>query len=82
MQVFFLGKMVVLGCVVCLCFCHDLIIDTCYSRSMQLNTFQCVVATDGEMTFAIFLYNKLDWSQGQNTSVARVGFYGIEAVFF
>jgi hypothetical protein len=49
---------------------------------MQLNTFQCVVATDGEMTFAIFLYNKLDWSQGQNTSVARVGFYGIEAVFF
>jgi hypothetical protein len=44
----------------------------------SLNTFQCVVATDGEMTFAIFLYNKLDWSQGQNTSVARVGFYGTE----
>ena len=50
---------------------------------MQLNTFQCVVATDGDMTFAIFLYNQLEWSQGQNSALARVGFYsGIEAVFF
>ena len=74
------GIIVVLGCVVCLCFCHDLIVD---SRSMQLNTFQCVVATDGDMTFAIFLYNQLEWSQGQNSAIARVGFYsGIEALFF
>ncbi|CAI8045170.1 Alpha-tectorin [Geodia barretti] len=42
---------------------------------MQVNTFQCVVATDGDMTFTIFLYDQLEWSQGQNSSVARVGFY-------
>jgi hypothetical protein len=44
-------------------------------QNNRLNTFQCVVATDGDMTFAIFLYNQLEWSQGQNSAIARVGFY-------
>ncbi|CAI8033291.1 Sushi, nidogen and EGF-like domain-containing protein 1, partial [Geodia barretti] len=37
-------------------------------KNDSLNTFQCVVATDGDMTFAIFLYNQLEWSQGQNSA--------------
>ena len=29
---------------------------------MQTNTFQCIIATDGTMTFSIFLYNKTEWT--------------------
>ena len=37
---------------------------------LQRNTFQCVITTDGTTSFAIFLYNKIEWTTGP----ARVGF--------
>jgi hypothetical protein len=49
------------------------------STGTNLNTFQCVTATDRVMTFAIFLYDKLQWSKADDTGFARVGFNnGIE----
>ena len=43
----------------------------------QLNTFQCVIATDGNRSYAIFLYNETEWAtpddRGLN-STAKVGF--------
>ena len=48
---------------------------------LQLNTFQCVIATDGSMSFAIFLYNETEWSTQNDpddpsleTSPAKIGF--------
>ena len=39
-----------------------------------MNTFQCVIATDGNTTFAIFLYNKIEWTTAIGTTPAKVGF--------
>ena len=41
---------------------------------LQLNTFQCVIATDGNTTFAIFLYNKIEWTTAFESTPAKVGF--------
>ena len=41
---------------------------------LQLNTFQCVIATDGNTTFAIFLYNKIEWTTAMGSTPAKVGF--------
>ena len=41
---------------------------------LQLNTFQCVIATDGDTTFAIFLYNKIEWTTAIESTPAKVGF--------
>ena len=38
---------------------------------LQRNTFQCVIATDGSTSFALFLYDKLQWSEA---NPAHVGF--------
>ena len=35
--------------------------------SMQVNTFQAVLATDGNKTFVMFLYQDIQWSS--NTSI-------------
>ena len=43
----------------------------------QLNTFQCVIATDGNQSYAIFLYNETEWTtpdDGDLNSTAKVGF--------
>ena len=45
-----------------------------YSVFLQLNTFQCVIATDGNTTFAIFLYNKIEWTTAIESTPAKVGF--------
>ena len=37
---------------------------------IQVNTFQTVIASDGEMTFVLFLYENIQWSD-DNT---RIGF--------
>ena len=50
----------------------------------QLNTFQCVIATDGDQSYAIFLYNETEWTTQYdpddpdlNPTPAKVGFnYG------
>lgn len=34
--------------------------------SLQVNTFQCVLATDGTNTFAVFLYLDINWTTGDN----------------
>ena len=38
---------------------------------LQRNTFQCVIATDGSTSFALFLYDTLQWSEA---NPAHVGF--------
>jgi receptor-type tyrosine-protein phosphatase Q/CUB/sushi domain-containing protein len=47
-------------------------------RNDKLNTFQCVIATDGGKSFAIFLYNELNWTSPSNQEAtpmyAKVGF--------
>ena len=45
-----------------------------YRVFLQLNTFQCVIATDGNTTFAIFLYNKIEWTTAFESTPAKVGF--------
>ena len=41
-----------------------------YLYYIQVNTFQTVIASDGEMTFVLFLYEDIQWSNN-NT---RIGF--------
>jgi len=47
----------------------------------QKNTFQCIIATDGNQSYAIFLYNETEWTTqydpdnpGLNATAAKVGF--------
>lgn len=42
--------------------------------SLQLrNTFQCVLAIDGQFSFVIFLYDKIQWpNDGFNPAVAGI----------
>ena len=37
---------------------------------LQVNTFQTVIASDGEMTFVLFLYEDIQWSN----EFTRIGF--------
>ena len=37
---------------------------------IQVNTFQTVIASDGEMTFVLFLYDDIQWSN----EFTRIGF--------
>lgn len=43
-----------------------------------MNTFQCVIATDGDISFAIFLYNETKWTSPYDPNSppkhAKVGF--------
>ena len=41
-----------------------------YLYYIQVNTFQTVIASDGEMTFVLFLYDDIQWSN----SNTRIGF--------
>lgn len=41
------------------------IILTYFIPWLQSNTFQVVLTTDGQRTFVIFLYSKLDWTTGR-----------------
>ena len=42
---------------------------------VQLNTFQCILTTDGVQSFAIFLYSEIQWVlEYDPSSPARVGF--------
>lgn len=35
---------------------------------MQVNTFQVVLITDGELSFTIFQYNNITWTTGMHAS--------------
>ena len=35
-----------------------------YISLLQLNTFQLVLVTDTQETFAFFLYNEIEWNAG------------------
>ena len=39
----------------------------------QVNTFQAVLATDGNITFVMFLYNDIQWSSGYTTTGFNAG---------
>ena len=39
---------------------------------LQVNTFQIVIASDGEMTFVLFLYGDIQWYSSVST---LIGFY-------
>ena len=50
-------------------------------HTLQKNTFQCVLATDGNQSYAIFLYNETEWTTQYdpdnpdlNPTPAKVGF--------
>jgi hypothetical protein len=36
---------------------------------MQFNTFQAVLATDGNKTFVLFLYQDIQWRYGHRTAI-------------
>lgn len=36
--------------------------------SVQVNTFQVVLITDGELSFTIFQYNNITWTTGMHAS--------------
>ena len=38
----------------------------------QTNTFQAILATDGEQSFVMFLYQQLDWPSHNTTSTNQV----------
>ena len=44
-----------------------------------MNTFQLVLATDGEKSFVIFNYDKLTWTSGMASGGSLMGLGGIEA---
>lgn len=48
---------------------------------MQVNTFQVVLITDGELSFTIFQYNNITWTTGRHASSGGnlVGLGGIAA---
>ena len=35
----------------------------------QVNTFQCVLVSDGSLSFAMFLYGKIQWITGDTSGV-------------
>lgn len=41
--------------------------EACYF-SMQVNTFQVVLITDGELSFTIFQYHNVTWTTGMHAS--------------
>ena len=46
-----------------------------YAKTDKVNTFQCVITTDGVKSFAIFLYNEMQWALEYDPLFpARVGF--------
>jgi hypothetical protein len=45
-----------------------------FSPSAQLNTFQCVMASDGQSLFVIFLYADIQWIKSSFDPPAQVGF--------
>lgn len=47
----------------------------CTSLRFQRNTFQCVLVSDGSLSFAIFLYGEIQWvsnNNGANTALVGV----------
>jgi hypothetical protein len=47
------------------------------------NTFQCVVTTDGTTSFAIFLYNEIEWTTADDDrGPAKVGFNDYKGALF
>ena len=44
----------------------------------QVNTFQAVLATDGSITFVMFLYHAIQWSSGTTT----IGFNAGDGVHY
>lgn len=44
------------------------LIDSSLLLSMQVNTFQVVLITDGELSFTIFQYNNVTWTTGMHAS--------------
>lgn len=52
----------------------------CFS-SLQVNTFQVVLITDGELSFTIFQYNNITWTTGMHASSGGnlIGLGGIAA---
>lgn len=40
----------------------------CSSSSTQVNTFQVVLITDGELSFTIFQYNNITWTTGMHAT--------------
>jgi hypothetical protein len=46
-------------------------------RSDKLNTFQCIITSDGCASFVIFLYNEIQWTTDESNSTskhAKIGF--------
>ena len=39
-----------------------------------MNTYQAVIATDGEQTYVLLLYRDIQWERNFNDRVANVGF--------
>lgn len=48
---------------------------------MQVNTFQAVLITDGELSFTVFQYNSITWTTGMHASSGgnQTGLGGIAA---
>lgn len=59
----------------------DSVSDGTLFLSAQVNTFQVVLITDGELSFTIFHYNNITWTTGMHASSGgnRAGLGGIAA---
>lgn len=59
----------------------DCVSDGTLFLSAQVNTFQVVLITDGELSFTIFHYNNITWTTGMHASSGgnRAGLGGIAA---
>ena len=42
-------------------------INTYYYFTHQLNTYQCVLATDGDRSYALFLYEDIQWTTSSDS---------------
>jgi hypothetical protein len=52
---------------------------TWFAHSMQFNTFQAVIATDGSKTFVLFLYQDIQW---QLNGYTAIGFSAVDRTRF